>query len=267
CQYQRGEFVAHREAGKTQLDVLARAVQGERRCACIVAIGVQGDLTGAADDVIEQCQHFLRFRAVIKGRDDLDWASDPLQILPTRSRDGARVASPSFHLAGHTSPGVDHERATVSQTCFFDQNVEVAGDGQGWVADHGVLDFADRWRGVVPGSVSKVGVGRNGVDFHAQFLERVVVVSQVFQFGWADEGAFMARSGVSKAEVQSARLALIARGENPSIDAVRIEMGNTGSKTTIHRFMRELDAIDVGASPTQIDDELMSLVNRLAGRL
>lgn len=77
----------------------------------------------------------------------------------------------------------------------------------------------------------------------------------------------MARSGVSKAEVQSARLALIARGENPSIDAVRIEMGNTGSKTTIHRFMRELDAIDVGASTTQIDDELMSLVTRLAGRL
>lgn len=77
----------------------------------------------------------------------------------------------------------------------------------------------------------------------------------------------MARSGISKAEVQSARLALIARGENPSIDAVRIEMGNTGSKSTIHRFMRELDAIDVEASPTQIDSELMSLVNRLAGRL
>lgn len=77
----------------------------------------------------------------------------------------------------------------------------------------------------------------------------------------------MARSGVSKAEVQSARLALIARGENPSIDAVRIEMGNTGSKTTIHRFMRELDGTDAGGSPTQIDDELMSLVSRLAGRL
>lgn len=77
----------------------------------------------------------------------------------------------------------------------------------------------------------------------------------------------MARSGVSKAEVQAARLALIARGENPSIDAVRIEMGNTGSKTTIHRFMRELDEQDAGASPAQIDDELLILVSRLAGRL
>ncbi|SDG41760.1 DNA-binding protein [Pseudomonas abietaniphila] len=77
----------------------------------------------------------------------------------------------------------------------------------------------------------------------------------------------MARSGVSKAEVQAARLALIARGENPSIDAVRIEMGNTGSKTTIHRFMRELDEHDTGASPPQIDDELLALVSRLASRL
>lgn len=77
----------------------------------------------------------------------------------------------------------------------------------------------------------------------------------------------MARSGVSKAEVQAARLALIARGENPSIDAVRIEMGNTGSKTTIHRFMRELDEQDAGASPAQIDDELLILVSRLSGRL
>jgi chromosome segregation ATPase len=77
----------------------------------------------------------------------------------------------------------------------------------------------------------------------------------------------MARSGVSKAEVQAARLALITRGENPSIDAVRIEMGNTGSKTTIHRFMRELDEQDAGASPAQIDDELLSLVSRLASRL
>lgn len=77
----------------------------------------------------------------------------------------------------------------------------------------------------------------------------------------------MARSGVSKAEVQAARLALIARGENPSIDAVRIEMGNTGSKTTIHRFMRELDESDADVSPAQIDGELLSLVGRLAGRL
>ena len=51
----------------------------------------------------------------------------------------------------------------------------------------------------------------------------------------------MARGGINKAIVQKARQALLARGEHPSIDAVRIELGNTGSKTTIHRYLKELD--------------------------
>ncbi|MCQ2996927.1 DNA-binding protein [Pseudomonas quasicaspiana] len=78
----------------------------------------------------------------------------------------------------------------------------------------------------------------------------------------------MARGGVSKALVQTARLALMARGEHPSIDSVRIEMGNTGSKTTIHRHLRELDAADrAGTNPADISDELNELVTRLAHRL
>jgi phage-related protein len=79
----------------------------------------------------------------------------------------------------------------------------------------------------------------------------------------------MARGGVNKAVVQAARLAILARGENPSIDAVRIEMGNTGSKTTIHRYLKELDGgperVEETAEP--IDDELAGLVARLAQRL
>ena len=79
----------------------------------------------------------------------------------------------------------------------------------------------------------------------------------------------MARGGINKAVVQTARLAILARGEHPSIDAVRIEMGNTGSKTTIHRYLKELDD---GVEPTEtpsepIDDELTALVSRLAQRL
>jgi chromosome segregation ATPase len=77
----------------------------------------------------------------------------------------------------------------------------------------------------------------------------------------------MARGGVNKAVVQAARLALLARGEHPSIDAVRIEMGNTGSKTTIHRYLRELD-VTAGERPLpQIDDELANLVAHLSQRL
>ena len=79
----------------------------------------------------------------------------------------------------------------------------------------------------------------------------------------------MARGGVNKAVVQIARTAILARGEHPSIDAVRIEMGNTGSKTTIHRYLKELDEVDTrrGAPREQIDDELTELVARLAQRL
>ncbi|TDV67611.1 DNA-binding protein [Pseudomonas sp. LP_7_YM] len=77
----------------------------------------------------------------------------------------------------------------------------------------------------------------------------------------------MARSGINKSDVQSARLALLARGENPSIDAVRIEMGNTGSKSTIHRLMRELDTTESDTPVPQIDAELYSLVARLGARL
>jgi chromosome segregation ATPase len=79
----------------------------------------------------------------------------------------------------------------------------------------------------------------------------------------------MARGGVNKATVQTARLALIARGEHPSIDAVRVEMGNTGSKTTIHRYLKELDETDLrrGAPQEAIGDELTELVARLAQRL
>jgi chromosome segregation ATPase len=77
----------------------------------------------------------------------------------------------------------------------------------------------------------------------------------------------MARTGINKADVLLARQTLIARGENPSIDAVRIEMGNTGSKTTIHRLMRELDTTEGQVPPGLIDEELNSLVTRLSNRL
>ncbi|MFC6338809.1 integrase [Pseudomonas sp. CCM 7891] len=79
----------------------------------------------------------------------------------------------------------------------------------------------------------------------------------------------MARGGINKAVVQTARLAILARGENPSIDAVRIEMGNTGSKTTIHRYLKALDESETRQSITEapIDDELSELVSRLAQRL
>jgi hypothetical protein len=61
----------------------------------------------------------------------------------------------------------------------------------------------------------------------------------------------MARPGVYKTEVAKARDRLVAEGKNPSIDAVRAALGNTGSRTTIHRYLREIEAEESGAAPNK----------------
>lgn len=59
------------------------------------------------------------------------------------------------------------------------------------------------------------------------------------------------------------------KGQHPSIDTVRIELGNTGSKSTIHRYLKELEE----EASTRLDDEALlsqpirELVARLASRL
>lgn len=79
----------------------------------------------------------------------------------------------------------------------------------------------------------------------------------------------MARSGIDKQSVKKARQVLLARGENPSIDAVRVELGNTGSKTTIHRYLRELEAEDVAKIDANafLNDTLCNMVAKLADQL
>jgi len=79
----------------------------------------------------------------------------------------------------------------------------------------------------------------------------------------------MARGGIDKTDVKRAREALLVRGENPSIDAVRVELGNTGSKTTIHRYLRELEAEDAMqvSSEAFLSDSLKVAVAALARQL
>ena len=79
----------------------------------------------------------------------------------------------------------------------------------------------------------------------------------------------MGRSGLYKSDVQRARDALVAQGKHPSVDAVRVALGNTGSKTTIHRYLKELEEEDgqgVGAK-VAVSEALQDLVGRLAARL
>lgn len=79
----------------------------------------------------------------------------------------------------------------------------------------------------------------------------------------------MARTGLYKSEVKKARDALIAQGRHPSVDAVRVELGNTGSKSTIHKYLKELEAEYGGVDDRKasISEALHDLVARLAIQL
>ena len=79
----------------------------------------------------------------------------------------------------------------------------------------------------------------------------------------------MARAGIYKSEVVRARNNLLAMGRHPSIDSIRIELGNTGSKGTIHRFLKEIEEEEGGAAGTQVavSEAIQDLSSRLAERL
>lgn len=78
----------------------------------------------------------------------------------------------------------------------------------------------------------------------------------------------MARAGIYKSEVLRARDKLLAAGRNPSIDAVREELGS-GSKTTIHRYLKEIEEEEGGAVGTRVavSEAIQDLVGRLAARV
>jgi chromosome segregation ATPase len=76
----------------------------------------------------------------------------------------------------------------------------------------------------------------------------------------------MARAGVYFSDVKRARDALLAEGRRPSIDAVRTALGNTGSKTMIHRYLREIEA-EEGGQKAPISDALLALITQLSDQL
>lgn len=79
----------------------------------------------------------------------------------------------------------------------------------------------------------------------------------------------MARGGINKALVLNAYEALTARGENPSLDAIRIELGNTGSKTTIQRYVKEIEGELISRSDREglLSDAVLDLAAKLASQL
>jgi chromosome segregation ATPase len=79
----------------------------------------------------------------------------------------------------------------------------------------------------------------------------------------------MARAGIYKSEVLRARDKLLATGRYPSIDAVREELGNTGSKGTIHRYLKEIEEEEGPATGSRVavSEAIQDLVGRLAARI
>jgi hypothetical protein len=81
-------------------------------------------------------------------------------------------------------------------------------------------------------------------------------------------GGDMARTGLEKSDVKQARDGLLAQSHYPSVDAVRVALGNTGSKTTIHKYLRELEQEDGGGPrKASVSTALQDLVERLSARL
>ncbi|WP_156895562.1 DNA-binding protein [Massilia putida] len=91
--------------------------------------------------------------------------------------------------------------------------------------------------------------------------------------GLQQDGDDMARSGLTKSQVREARDRLLAEGRHPSVDAVRHALGDSGSKSTIHKHLKELrgeDGDGDGASGIRREDTgraLHALVDALADRL
>jgi len=79
----------------------------------------------------------------------------------------------------------------------------------------------------------------------------------------------MARGGIYKSEVVRARANLLSQGRYPSVDAIRIELGNTGSKSTIQRYLKEIEEEQGGraVSATGLSDAIKDLAARLAEQL
>lgn len=79
----------------------------------------------------------------------------------------------------------------------------------------------------------------------------------------------MARTGLTKSQVRTTRDQLLAEGRYPSVDAVRHALGDTGSKSTIHKYLKELAEEDNGAGVKREDTarSLQTLVEQLADKL
>ena len=77
---QRGELVAHRDAGEMDARALTRLGNTEGGTQRVLAVLAQGDLVGEFGDVDEQAAQLLGLGAVVQGGDQLDRALELLEV-------------------------------------------------------------------------------------------------------------------------------------------------------------------------------------------
>ena len=79
----------------------------------------------------------------------------------------------------------------------------------------------------------------------------------------------MARSGVSYFDVEKAASTLLAAGTNPTVDSVRAELGHTGSRTTINKYLKDWreNRHDLKDSQTLLNEYLTEIIGNLALKL
>lgn len=83
---------------------------------------------------------------------------------------------------------VDDKASAQRQTLCFDIGPKCPGDIACGVGAHGIGDFFDSWRVVVPRFVNEGGVGADRDDLGTFFLESGVVVCGILELRRADEG-------------------------------------------------------------------------------
>ncbi|WP_122751799.1 DNA-binding protein [Pseudomonas viridiflava] len=76
----------------------------------------------------------------------------------------------------------------------------------------------------------------------------------------------MGRGGITKQMVKKAKADLIAQGLHPSIYAVRIALGGTGSNSTISRYLKELEEPPKTAFD-RLSEPLLVLINEISEQL
>lgn len=80
----------------------------------------------------------------------------------------------------------------------------------------------------------------------------------------------MARKGITYDQVANAARAIKARGAEPTIHAIRVEIGGEGSFTTISTHLakwraEEMDRVDTRSVPQEVEDALLSTLHQLWG--